>query len=190
MRLLKTEFVLLLLLSQWAIAAPNSNDPFGVAQSLGLNSPSSYGGYAPPASMSQPPAGTPSATPAQAMPSATKTAQPGIPSPANIAPTAPVVSDASTPATIITPVSPQPETVANALSSNVFGANLFTGAFAHVGPTQFNPDYAIAIGDQIQVRFGERSIMTRRSQSIRKAIYFCRMSVLYRLVVFGIRICR
>lgn len=36
--------------------------------------------------------------------------------------------------------------------SNVFGANLFTGAFTRLGPTQFNPDYAVALGDGIQVR--------------------------------------
>lgn len=36
--------------------------------------------------------------------------------------------------------------------SDVFGANLFTGAFALQGATQFNPNYAIAIGDVIQVR--------------------------------------
>jgi protein involved in polysaccharide export with SLBB domain len=38
------------------------------------------------------------------------------------------------------------------LNSDVFGANLFTGAFARQGVTQFNPDYAITVGDQIQVR--------------------------------------
>jgi protein involved in polysaccharide export with SLBB domain len=37
-------------------------------------------------------------------------------------------------------------------SSDVFGAQLFTGAFAQGGSTQFNPDYAVAIGDQLQVR--------------------------------------
>lgn len=37
-------------------------------------------------------------------------------------------------------------------TSDVFGAQLFTGAFSAPGATQFNPDYAIAIGDQIQVR--------------------------------------
>ncbi|MDO5691394.1 MAG: polysaccharide biosynthesis/export family protein [Pseudomonadota bacterium] len=37
-------------------------------------------------------------------------------------------------------------------ASDVFGAQLFTGAFSQPGATQFNPDYAIAIGDQIQVR--------------------------------------
>lgn len=38
------------------------------------------------------------------------------------------------------------------LSSDVFGANLFTGSFARQGATQFNPNYAIAVGDLIQVR--------------------------------------
>lgn len=36
--------------------------------------------------------------------------------------------------------------------SDVFGANLFTGNFARQGATQFNPDYAVAVGDRIQVR--------------------------------------
>ena len=38
------------------------------------------------------------------------------------------------------------------LASDVFGANLFSGAFARQGATQFNPDYAVAIGDNIQIR--------------------------------------
>jgi protein involved in polysaccharide export with SLBB domain len=38
------------------------------------------------------------------------------------------------------------------LNSNVFGAQLFTGNFAREGATQFNPDYAVAVGDAIQVR--------------------------------------
>ena len=40
----------------------------------------------------------------------------------------------------------------NNQGSDVFGAQLFTGAFSQPGATQFNPDYAVAIGDQIQVR--------------------------------------
>ena len=36
--------------------------------------------------------------------------------------------------------------------SDVFGANLFTGAFAREGATQFNPNYLITIGDQVHVR--------------------------------------
>lgn len=38
------------------------------------------------------------------------------------------------------------------LNSDTFGANLFTGAFARQGATLFNPDYAITVGDSIQVR--------------------------------------
>ena len=36
--------------------------------------------------------------------------------------------------------------------SDVFGANLFTGAFAKHGATRFNPDYSIMVGDRIQLR--------------------------------------
>lgn len=38
------------------------------------------------------------------------------------------------------------------LNSDIFGANLFTGSFARQGATQFNPDYAVAVGDKIQIR--------------------------------------
>jgi len=38
------------------------------------------------------------------------------------------------------------------LKSDVFGANLFTGAFASQGASLFNPDYVVAIGDKIQAR--------------------------------------
>ena len=38
------------------------------------------------------------------------------------------------------------------MNSDAFGANLFTGAFARQGASQFNPDYAVSIGDKIQVR--------------------------------------
>jgi protein involved in polysaccharide export with SLBB domain len=37
-------------------------------------------------------------------------------------------------------------------NSDVFGANLFTGAFARQGATQFNPNYVVTVGDGIQVR--------------------------------------
>ncbi|MCD6078918.1 MAG: polysialic acid transporter, partial [Ramlibacter sp.] len=43
-------------------------------------------------------------------------------------------------------------TTAPVVRTDVFGANLFTGTFAGLGATQFNPDYALAIGDQVQVR--------------------------------------
>lgn len=37
-------------------------------------------------------------------------------------------------------------------TSDVFGAQLFTGAFAREGATLFNPDYLVATGDTVQVR--------------------------------------
>jgi protein involved in polysaccharide export with SLBB domain len=37
-------------------------------------------------------------------------------------------------------------------NSDVFGAQLFTGAFAREGATVFNPDYLVATGDSVQVR--------------------------------------
>jgi protein involved in polysaccharide export with SLBB domain len=38
------------------------------------------------------------------------------------------------------------------LTTDVFGANLFTGAFAASAGSIFNPDHVITIGDQLQVR--------------------------------------
>lgn len=37
-------------------------------------------------------------------------------------------------------------------ASDVFGAQLFSGSFARPGATQFNPDYVVAVGDELQVR--------------------------------------
>ena len=48
---------------------------------------------------------------------------------------------------------PQQYDYTSNLFTDVFGANLFTGAFAKQGATQFNPNYVVAVGDQIQVRF-------------------------------------
>jgi protein involved in polysaccharide export with SLBB domain len=48
---------------------------------------------------------------------------------------------------------PQQSAVSTAnRNSQVFGASLFTGAFARQGPTQFNPDYIVAIGDSVRLR--------------------------------------
>jgi len=60
--------------------------------------------------------------------------------------------DNATAAPAVRPPPPQVLDYSANLSSDVFGANLFTGAFARQGTTQFNPDYAITVGDQIQVR--------------------------------------
>lgn len=52
------------------------------------------------------------------------------------------------------PVIPEPQTEDHMANdkSNVFGANLFTGAFIRDGAARFNPDYLIQIGDSISVR--------------------------------------
>lgn len=106
-----------------APAVAANTDPFGINQTIGL------------------------------LPSPASTQQQTSPSTPLLPPitTAPAGADAPT-ATINTQA-PQQFDYSTNLRSDVFGANLFTGAFAREGATQFNPDYAIAIGDKIQVRF-------------------------------------
>jgi protein involved in polysaccharide export with SLBB domain len=58
------------------------------------------------------------------------------------APAAPIVAETAI----------DPAGFAAGQGGDVFGANLFTGAFARPGATQFNPDYLVAVGDRIQVR--------------------------------------
>lgn len=65
--------------------------------------------------------------------------------------------DAAPPARAAAPAAPAqpPSLVASQRAnhqSDTFGAQLFTGAFASGGATQFNPDYLIATGDTLQVR--------------------------------------
>jgi protein involved in polysaccharide export with SLBB domain len=71
------------------------------------------------------------------------------PSPTEVA----IPRGAPTPVPGVRTHSPQLFDYSANLRSEVFGANLFTGAFAREGATQFNPDYAVAVGDNIQVRF-------------------------------------
>ena len=73
------------------------------------------------------------------------------------APGAAVPSTAPTPTQTMVPAQTAtkpavPTEAATAVRTDVFGANLFTGTFAREGATQFNPDYVVAIGDQVQVR--------------------------------------
>lgn len=70
--------------------------------------------------------------------------------PKNLAPA--VAGVPATPASGSRTEPPQSFDYSANLNSDVFGANLFTGAFAREGATQFNPDYAVAVGDNIQVR--------------------------------------
>lgn len=52
----------------------------------------------------------------------------------------------------VKPSQPQSFDYSANLNSDVFGANLFTGAFARQAAAQFNPNYVINVGDSIQVR--------------------------------------
>lgn len=67
--------------------------------------------------------------------------------PAPAAPATPLAPVAEIP-----PLFPQRIDYSANLNSDAFGANLFTGAFARQGATQFNPDYIVAAGDNIHVR--------------------------------------
>lgn len=93
------------------------------------------------------PLGVPGGTKAlQSSPTQGKTSQPPA-----VKPVAPVVAPPE-PSGEIRPEPQQPGTSAANMQSPVFGAHLFTGAFARQGPTQFNPDYLVAIGDSIRLR--------------------------------------
>lgn len=64
----------------------------------------------------------------------------------------------------VEPVRPQPSDYSANLESDVFGANLFTGAFAHQEAAQFNPNYVVNVGDKVLVRlwgaFEYQSVLT------------------------------
>lgn len=72
--------------------------------------------------------------------------------PSKQAPAMPAAAPATPPTPAISTQPPQLYDYSSNLASDVFGAQLFTGAFARQGATQFNPDYAVAIGDNVQVR--------------------------------------
>lgn len=76
----------------------------------------------------------------------------GNPPPASVVSAASLVQPEANQPDQAAPQGVKPSAPAVAISSDTFGANLFTGAFTRSGPTQFNPDYAIAVGDSVQVR--------------------------------------
>lgn len=94
------------------------------------------------------PALQPAASPAATVPLRPATVlQPALP-----VPSLPPAVTATQPTAPRLPAVPQVIDYSANLHSDVFGANLFSGAFAREGATRFNPDYAIAVGDRIQVR--------------------------------------
>ncbi|WP_022674773.1 polysaccharide biosynthesis/export family protein [Novosphingobium sp. B-7] len=84
-----------------------------------------------------------SGTSLPAMPLAVPTASPNPAQPVPVDGAAPSVAPGNTAAS--------GQYVANAISP-VFGAQLFTGAFARAGAAHFNPDYVITPGDQVVLR--------------------------------------
>ncbi len=67
-------------------------------------------------------------------------------------PLTPTTPPAISPIVPTSSTTPQPIDYQANLTSEVFGTQLFTGRFAQPAITQFNPNYLITIGDQIQVR--------------------------------------
>jgi protein involved in polysaccharide export with SLBB domain len=108
-----------------------------------------------------PPAQTPGQTPVPGTPSSTAAPNPGpltplfqqapVPGGAPARPAAPDAPPATAKPGAVQPGAVQFDYSVN-LSTDVFGANLFTGAFAASAASIFNPDHVIAIGDQLQVR--------------------------------------
>jgi len=107
---------------------------------------------------SQPPSATPQAAPqgTQSAPSANPAA-PIFPVPGVIpqaAPAAASVPAAPAPQPPVSMVAPAPAGFDYSVNvrSDVFGANMFSGSFLQSTSSLFNPDYIVAIGDQLQVR--------------------------------------
>ena len=137
----KASLMVSLILAFWLPASYGvNNDPLGLVQSLGLS----------PSQETTTPAATSQSTFSPAtVPSSSGSLTPVIaPNPLT-----PSSSGVSGPVAENTVQPPQFFDYSKNLKSDVFGANLFTGAFAREGASQFNQDYAINIGDSIIVRF-------------------------------------
>ena len=65
----------------------------------------------------------------------------------------PTTTSTLAPTIEITPQTPSQSDVLKNTSSDVFGANLFSGAFARQGASPFNADHVLMVGDKVQVRF-------------------------------------
>lgn len=146
-------WLLILTLFVTSLAAADSSDPLGVRGAFGFTPgtlPSSTNNAGAQAPAQTPPAAT--AAPSQPSPTLSMLPPaPGTPG-AQPAATPPSSTALSSPPATAMLQPPQAADYAANMSSNVFGAQLFTGAFAQQGPIQFNPDYLIAIGDRVDVR--------------------------------------
>jgi protein involved in polysaccharide export with SLBB domain len=136
-----------------SVAVAYAADPLGVQNALGFvpgSTSSSTNSSTAQAPAQIPP--TSNAAPAQpAQPTLSALPAPGTPG-AQPAATPPSATALTSPPASAVLQPPQAADYAANMSSNVFGAQLFTGAFAQQGPIQFNPDYIIAIGDRVDVK--------------------------------------
>jgi protein involved in polysaccharide export with SLBB domain len=66
-----------------------------------------------------------------------------------VIPPGPTATNAGAP---VLDYAPQAADYVSNMRSDVFGAQLFTGAFSGEGPAIFNPDYVVSVGDRIQLR--------------------------------------
>ena len=122
---------------------------FWLSVLLSLISPNSQAGSTDPFGIAQALSGSSTATvPSTAAAPITPMSSGATP---QMSTTAPVTAALPVPSIDTQP--PQSYDYATNLKSDVFGANLFTGSFAREGATHFNPDYLVASGDYIQVRF-------------------------------------
>lgn len=81
-------------------------------------------------------------------------AQPGAPASGSVPAPFPSAAPAPASPTSMAPPAPgaQPFDYSVNLKSEVFGARMFTGAFAQSAASIFNPDHVVAVGDQLQVK--------------------------------------
>ncbi len=155
---MRRDLVLLtMLLSASAAAQYPPQRPAGPP---GYPATQSQPGY--PQTQAYPPGQAPTSAPAPMPPASQMPPQPGMaPIFPQAQPTPPTTS--RQPTTTTTPAQPPaPKPVPPGgrpvfdytinLTTDVFGANLFTGAFAASAGSIFNPDHVISIGDQLQVR--------------------------------------
>lgn len=145
--MLRLLIVLFFVMAAPASVRADSNDFLGIGQALGLPStgiPSSQYG----ASTSQSQSATGTAASPSLSGQATNIMAPlsGTTAPSSSISTSPVATDPF--------AAPQglPFDYSINLKSDAFGAQLFTGAFARQGYSLFNPDYAIMVGDRIDLR--------------------------------------
>lgn len=146
---------LLLILSLPATA--QTSDPVGLTQILHLNPGNSaytspYAGNSASSSTTQQQQGTAQSQATSSQQPGTQQAYPQQQQMQGVARTPQAPGMPASASTDIQPTRPVGFDYSVNLNSDVFGAQLFSGAFARQGATQFNPDYLVAVGDKLQVR--------------------------------------